>query len=95
MCNAGFSDKTRLFDQYKYLSLKEFDALSSWIKSASHVALVGLGETLDSPHIEYFLNSLKDKVSIVSTSGMPLNITVIEKLIKSQLHYLNLSLIHI
>ena len=91
MCNAGFSDKTRLFDQYKYLSLKEFDALSSWIKSASHVALVGLGETLDSPHIEYFLNSLKDKVSIVSTSGMPLNITVIEKLIKSQLHYLNLS----
>jgi len=91
MCNAGFSDKTSLFDDYKYLSREEFDALSSWLKSASHVALVGLGETLDSPHIEYFLNNLKNKISFISTSGMPLNRKLIEKLIQSQLHYLNLS----
>ena len=91
MCYAGFSDKTSLFDDYKYLSREEFDALSSWLKSASHVALVGLGETLDSPHIEYFLNNLKNKISFISTSGMPLNRKLIEKLIQSQLHYLNLS----
>ena len=91
MCNAGFSDKTKLFDQYKHLSLSEFTALNPWLQSASHVALVGLGETLDSPHIESFLKSVKNKVSFISTSGIPLNEKKIRLLIKSHLHYLNLS----
>ena len=33
MCNAGFSDKTKLFDQYKHLSLSEFTALNPWLQS--------------------------------------------------------------
>ena len=91
MCNAGFADKTSLFKDYKYLTPEEFDALSPWIQNASHVALVGLGETLDSPHLEYFLEKLRDKITFISTSGVPLNKKVIEKLIQAQLHYLNLS----
>ena len=91
MCNAGFADKTSLFENYKYLTPEEFEELSPWIKDASHVALVGLGETLDSPHLEYFLDKLKGKVTFISTSGVPLNKKVIEKLIHAQLHYLNLS----
>lgn len=91
MCNAGFADRTSLFEDYKYLTPQEFEALSPWIQNASHVALVGLGETLDSPHLEYFLETLKDKITFISTSGVPLNKKVIEKLIHAQLHYLNLS----
>lgn len=91
MCNAGFADKTSLFEEYKYLTRKEFEALTPWLNSASHVALVGLGETLDSPNLEYFLEQLRDKITFVSTSGVPLNKKVIEKLIHAQLHYLNLS----
>ena len=91
MCNAGFADKTSLFEDYKTLTPEEFEALSPWIQNASHVALVGLGETLDSPHLEYFLEKLKDKITFISTSGVPLNKKVIEKLIHAQLHYLNLS----
>ncbi len=91
MCNAGFADKTSLFEDYKYLTHKEFDELAPWIESASHVALVGLGETLDSPHLEYFLERLRDKVTFISTSGVPLNRKVIKKLINAKLHYLNLS----
>ncbi len=91
MCNAGFADKTSLFEDYKYLSPEEFEDLTPWIENASHVALVGLGETLDSPHLEYFLEKLKNKITFISTSGVPLNRRVIEKLIHAQLHYLNLS----
>ena len=82
MCNAGFADKTSLFEDYKTLTPEEFEALSPWIQNASHVALVGLGETLDSPHLEYFLEKLKDKITFISTSGVPLNKKVIEKLKK-------------
>lgn len=91
MCNAGFADKTSLFEDYKNLTPEEFEALSPWIQNATHVALVGLGETLDSPHLEYFLEKLRDKITFISTSGVPLNKKVIEKLIRAQLHYLNLS----
>lgn len=91
MCNAGFADKTSLFEDKKYLTLEEFEALTPWIENASHVALVGLGETLDSPHLEYFLKKLKDKITFISTSGAPINKKVIEKLVHAQLHYLNLS----
>ena len=91
MCNAGFAEQTSLFKDYKFLTLDEFEALTPWIENASHVALVGLGETLDSPHLEYFLGKLKDKITFISTSGVPLNKKVIEKLIHAQLHYLNLS----
>lgn len=91
MCNAGFAEKTSLFEDYKYLTREEFDALTPWLNNASHVALVGLGETLDSPYLEYFLEKLKGKITFVSTSGVPLNKKVIEKLIHAQLHYLNLS----
>ncbi len=91
MCNAGFADTSSLFKNYKYLTLEEFEALSPWIKNASHVALVGLGETLDSPYLEYFLERLRDKITFISTSGVPLNKKVVEKLIRAQLHYLNFS----
>ena len=91
MCNAGFADKTSLFEDYKYLSPDEFEALAPWIHNATHVALVGLGETLDSPHLEIFLEKLRDKITFISTSGVPLNKKTIEKLIRAQLHYLNLS----
>jgi MoaA/NifB/PqqE/SkfB family radical SAM enzyme len=91
MCNAGFANTTSLFEDYKYLTLEEFEALTPWLEKASHVALVGLGETLDSPHLEIFLEKLKEKITFISTSGVPLNKKVIEKLIHHQLHYLNLS----
>jgi len=91
MCNAGFANKTSLFEDYKYLTHEEFEALTPWIENATHVALVGLGETLDSPYLEYFLEKLKNKITFISTSGAPLNKKVVEKLIHAQLHYLNLS----
>ena len=91
MCNAGFANTTSLFEDYKHLTRKEFEALSPWFEQASHVALVGLGETLDSPNLEFFLEKLRDKITFISTSGVPLNKKVIEKLIRAQLHYLNLS----
>ncbi len=91
MCNAGFSDRTSLFEDYKYLEPEQFNALLPWIDGASIVVLAGTGETLDSPYIEKFLNQIKDKVSIVTTSGVPLNKQKVHRLIAAQLHFLNLS----
>jgi tetratricopeptide (TPR) repeat protein len=91
MCNAGFADRTSLFEDYKYLEPEQFNALLPWIEGASIVVLAGMGETLDSPYIEKFLNQVKDKVSIVTTSGVPLNKQKVHRLIAAQLHFLNLS----
>jgi len=91
MCNAGFADKTDLFDDYKYLAPEQFDALEPWLVNASHVVFVGLGETLDCPHIESYLNKVRDKISFLTTSGVPLNRQKAEMLIRSELKYINYS----
>ncbi|MFQ5449704.1 MAG: hypothetical protein ACE5E9_03700 [Nitrospinaceae bacterium] len=91
MCNAGFSDRTYLFPGYKYLQPKEFEQLSPWIKSASHVVLVGMGETLDSPYLYEFIKQLNGKISFITTSGVPLNREKTIRLIQSKLQYINFS----
>jgi MoaA/NifB/PqqE/SkfB family radical SAM enzyme len=91
MCNAGFADKTYLFEDYKYLSPDQFDALEPWLENSSHVVFVGLGETLDCPHIEIYLNKIRDKISFLTTSGVPLNREKTEMLIRSGLKYINYS----
>jgi len=91
MCNAGFSDKTDLFENYKYLSPEQFEALKPWLENSSHVVFVGLGETLDSPHIEMYLNEVRNKISFLTTSGVPINREKIKMLIRSGLKYINYS----
>lgn len=91
MCNSGFHDRTRLYEDYSYFLPEQFDALPEWNDSAKHVFFVGMGETLDSPHIPYFLKRLNGQMSTVITSGVPLNRRMIESLIESKLKILNLS----
>ncbi|MFQ5716783.1 MAG: radical SAM protein, partial [Nitrospinales bacterium] len=91
MCNSGFHDRTRLYEDYSYFLPEQFDALPEWNDSAKHVFFVGMGETLDSPHIPYFLKRLNGQMSTVITSGVPLNRRMLESLIESKLKILNLS----
>ncbi|MZH03388.1 MAG: hypothetical protein F3745_08365 [Nitrospinae bacterium] len=91
MCWSGFSDKTRLFENYKNLSPSEFDDWGPWAEYGDEVMLVGLGETLDSPHIFDHLNKLRNKTTYLTTSGSTLTAKKAEKLIKSDLTHLSFS----
>ncbi|NIP99238.1 MAG: hypothetical protein GWO19_01295, partial [Nitrospinaceae bacterium] len=91
MCNAGFADRTELYEDYRYLEPHQFDAWRSWLDTASHVLFVGLGETLDSPHIPYFLDRTSRKETILYSSGVPLTRKKIHALIDSDLKFLTLS----
>lgn len=73
MCNAGFSDKTSINPDRNYLLPKEFDNFNPWIETASHINLVGIGETLESPYISDLLKKFPKKFQMITTSGVPLN----------------------
>ena len=88
MCNSGFSDKSVLFEDKKYLLPQEFNNSMQWIKAASNVIFVGLGETLNSPYITQFIETVQDKNSFLYTSGIPLNQEKASALIKSGLKHL-------
>lgn len=88
MCSSGFHDRTSLYDGYKYFLPEQFDKLSPWIEAASEITFVGLGETLNSPHIQYFLKKVRHKHSIIFTNGIPLNRKKIQSLINAELNSL-------
>lgn len=91
MCNTGFHDKSVLFEDHPYFLPEEFDKLSPWIDSSSHIFFVGMGETLSSPYILDFLSRLTNKNSRITTSGIPLNKKKIQSLIHADLKFLSLS----
>lgn len=91
MCGSGFHDRTSLREDYKYFHPSELDALSPWMETAEFIHLVGVGETLESPYIPEFLDRIKDKVSILTTSGVPLTREKAILFIQSGLNYLNFS----
>ncbi len=91
MCCSGFNDKTKLFDNYKNLSPSEFDEWSPWVEYGDEVMLVGMGETLDSPHIFDHLEKVRHKTTYLTTSGSTLTAKKAERLIQSGLNYLSLS----
>lgn len=91
MCNAGFSDRKVLFDDYKYVSPEQFNELDPWIEVTSSVGLVGLGETMDSPYIYDYLKKVRDKYSFITTSGVSLTQEKVLKLIDCDLNEINFS----
>lgn len=91
MCNSGFHDRTFLYDDYRYFLPEQFDRLSSWINSASNVFLVGEGETLNSPYVNYFLSKITGKHSTIVTNGIPLTGKKIQSFINVKLNVLLLS----
>ena len=91
MCSSGFSDRTDLFDEYKYFLPEQFEKLSFWINSASHITFVGLGETFNSPYLNSFLKKIVNKHSTIYTNGIPLNRKKIQPLINNKLNCLLLS----
>lgn len=91
MCNSGFQDRTFLYRDYKYLLPEQFDKLSFWINSASDITFVGVGETLNSPHIDYFVKKIANKHSVIFTNGIPLSKKKIELLINYNLNVMVLS----
>lgn len=91
MCNTGFHDRTILYDDYKYFLPEQFDKLSSWVSFASDINIIGLGETLNSPYINYFLKKITRKHSTIVTSGIPLNKKRVLSFIKNKLNVLILS----
>ena len=91
MCWSGFNDKTKLFDNYKHLSPDEFDEWRPRVEYSEEVMLVGLGETLDSPHIFDHLNKLRNKTTYLTTSGSTLAAKKAEQLIKADLTHLSFS----
>lgn len=88
MCNVGFHDRSALYDDYKYMLPSEFDNLSSWISTGTYIRLIGQGETLDSPHIPYFLEKLTNKTTIITTNGTPLNRKKITEFVQLKLDFL-------
>lgn len=91
MCNAGFQDRTSLFPDRKYLLPKEMADYAPWIETATHINFSGFGETLESPHIPELLEKISHKISMVTTSGVPLNKAKMIALVRAGLKYLNLS----
>ena len=91
MCSSGFHDKTSLYDDRKYFLPSDLESVSPWLKTADYVQMVGVGETLDSPYIQEFLDKLQDKTTSITTSGAPLTKEKVLLFIQSGLHYLNLS----
>lgn len=91
MCCTGFSDKTQIYEDYFHMNPEQYDSYMTWIEKASYVIYCGLGETLESPHIIYFLEKVRDKVSIIYTSGVPLTREKIRDLIQAELKILTFS----
>ena len=91
MCNAGFNDRTSIYSNRNYLLPEEFDNFKPWIETATHINLVGIGETLESPYIPDLLKKITKKVSMITTSGVPLNKKKVGLFIELGLKYLNLS----
>lgn len=91
MCNTGFHDKSVLFEDHPYFLPEEFDKLTPWLDSASHIFFVGMGETLSSPYILEFLARLSNKNTRITTSGVPLNKKKVRSLIHANLKFLSLS----
>lgn len=91
MCYSGFSDRSNLYEDYKYFLPEQFAALREWVKGASGVSFVGLGETLYSPYLPEFIKKTGGKVSSVTTSGLPLTQEKAEEFVRSGLGFLNLS----
>ncbi|KMP12245.1 hypothetical protein UZ36_01415 [Candidatus Nitromaritima sp. SCGC AAA799-C22] len=91
MCCTGFSDKTRIYENYPYMSPEQYDSHMPWVEKASYVIYCGLGETLESPHIMYFLEKVRDKISIIYTSGVPVTREKIRDLIRAELKILTFS----
>jgi len=91
MCCTGFSSKTQLYENYLYMTPEEFDSCMPWVQNSSFVIFCGLGETLESPHMINFLEKIKDKISIIYTSGVPLTRGKIRDLIHAELKILTFS----
>jgi len=91
MCNSGFQNRSDLYENYKYFSPEQFTQFKPWVDRATHVYFVGMGETLDSPHINSFLEQVADKDSVVTTSGVPLTEEMVRDFIHRGLKKLNFS----
>ena len=91
MCSSGFQNRTFLYDDYKYYLPEQFDSLFAWINSATDITFVGLGETLNSPYINYFLSKIIGNHSTIGTNGIPLNKKMIQSFIDTKLNVLFLS----
>jgi MoaA/NifB/PqqE/SkfB family radical SAM enzyme len=91
MCNSGFQNRSYLYENYKYFLPEQFEQFKPWVDRATHVYFVGMGETLDSPHINTFLEKVADKDSVVTTSGVPLTDEMVRELIHRGLKKLNFS----
>lgn len=91
MCITGFHNKTELDPNYKYLSPEQFEKAKSWVRTGTHVFFVGIGETLDSPHLFDFLDDVDGPVKVVTTSGVPLTREKIRKMIETGVQILNFS----
>lgn len=91
MCNTGFQDRTAIYENRPYLKPEELEEFFPWIETATHVNLVGSGETLDSPYISDLLEKISGKISMITTSGVPLNRAKAVSYLKAGLKYLNFS----
>ncbi len=91
MCITGFHNKTEIDPNYKYLSPEQFEKAKPWIRTGTHVFFVGIGETLDSPHLFDFLEDVDGPVKVVTTSGVPLTREKIRMMIETGVQILNFS----
>ncbi len=90
MCLSRFQE-IPMQGKDKHLTPEKFDELRPWIEAGSMTSFAGAGETMDTPYLFDFLEKLKDKPTVLVTSGMTLNEHSMRKLIENRLNFLHLS----
>ncbi len=91
MCSEGYDKVTQKYNDYLYLLPYQFESIFPWLKNSKSVQFVGTGETLESPYLSEYIEKIDEKVSMVITSGVPLNQKKTIELIRSNLKILNFS----
>lgn len=91
MCNAGFHIDPQPYDGRDFLSPKSWEDILPWIEEATHWCFVGVGETLDSPYLNEFLEKGIDKYTLVTTSGVGLTRRRLGELMNRKLDCLQIS----
>ncbi len=91
MCNAGFHIDPQPYGGRDFLSPQSWEEILPWIKDATHWCFVGVGETLDSPYLNEFLEKGIDKYTLVTTSGVGLTRRRLGELMNRKLDCLQIS----
>ncbi len=91
MCNAGFHIDPQPYDGRDFLSPQSWEEILPWIEDATHWCFVGVGETLDSPFLNEFLEKGMKKYTLVTTSGVGLTRRRLGELMNRKLDCLQIS----